>query len=449
MAVAGAPHFDAALLAALEAETPRELQILRLRLRFGLPQTLVIGQRFRVVLELVDEMGQPVDLDEARRRELEIHATSDPVSSSTSAAEVEIRPRDALTRSSAQQERKNCTWTFDAAFNCQSVVSTSSEGQGAPSARAAILFQLRKRLRGEEALATTFHVAFQRFCVHSVWIDATTLVLPLRTLQIHLTASEAGSSSPKRSNVCTRLFSIPSQTRHDATLIEIEENYGDTMGSHVWDASLLLSFALCVARSSHLRPSIGILELGAGCGLFGVVYAMLSEQHGDARWRSLVLTERAESLSLLDANLARNGVHSSRHEVVVTLPLVWGTPIEQELPPVDAVFACDVLYNWNAHEALLATVEALQAHTTPSEPPASVIIAHKHRGKATCPRLEAVLRGDGANSCGVACRWKNWCVTRAARLGAIDVLVLIRKPGDERTGNLGIQLDPVTNSPVI
>lgn len=509
--MAASGYFGDTKLAALAKQVPADLQILRLRLRFGLPPSLVLGQCFRIALELVDEMGQAVALRPPQREELSIRIVSELSDDSARSRDADVELTVHEVRASGnqtQQQRKSCTWTFDAVFTRRQQTMENMTGAlfqmtaardcsaDAPL-KTTLSIQLRRhstdtsnnssdttalvapeqqQVQEDKASAGTplsaFHSSFQRFCADSTWLDASTLVLALHSQPIELTRSRAdGIESPTpptssllaATNLCRRVFAVEalgsasssplSATTPEATppsikyrqLVEITENYGDTMGAHIWDASILLSYALCHASHDNV-PFSGMLELGAGCGLFAAVYAAF---HGvstlDSALRPphhVVLTERAESIRLLEANLAHNRIGVDPDALTVTVaPLVWG-----ESPPValtallgsvgiGAIFAADVLYSWSAHEALLASLEAFvtqqaqrRKETSGHSTPPVVTIAHKHRSRATSDELERVLEHSASRICASAktdaCAWTHWRVTRAARLGAVELLEL-------------------------
>ncbi|GAB9473196.1 Nicotinamide n-methyltransferase [Globisporangium polare] len=450
-------QFDPLRLARLEQQVPSCLQLLRLRLRFGLPRTLRIGQRFRVSLELVDEMGQSVANVPASDLEVKISYES---SSRASGPGVELNTRELFGTS-----RESCRWTFDAEFSLKAATSNQSQddadhgGNEAVNEPMDVAIMLQVDLKAR-ALAgkTEFHDVFQQFCCHSVWIDAQTLVLPVQTPSIRLLprssqSLEGTAQVPKPAvSLCSRVFSISCPLQAQRKAVTIQENYGDTMGSHIWDASILLAFALTTTSQFPLSGDRNhtMLELGAGCGLFAAVYAALCGEELEYARRTMVLTERRESLTLLEANMLLNSESLStvdkvqRAPVIRFLPLVWGDPIDKKSLPVggvDTIFAADVLYNWSAHEPLLRTIDAILQHKQQQAKAnaSSVVIAHKHRGSkaASSASLEQLIHDSCESSCepkSIAkcpssgeCQWTHWHVSRAARLGKVDILLLARK----------------------
>lgn len=488
-------QFDSAKLDSLEMQIPPSLQILRLRLRFGLPPTLRVGQSFRIALDLVDEMGQPAQLCPEMVKELfQITITHEVVpnggdcsSRGSEAFDLQVREIGV----SAETKKSCLKWHFDVQFRKLQQTAASNqmhddrlhgedkEAVATNNLAVCLRIRLTKASSDLDARRTAFQTSFQQFCLHSEWINDDTLILPIQSDSIQLLPAAASEEPQKAksncSSICQRIFSVPTTTPHSSgKMVTIQENYGDTMGSHIWDASILLSFTLVYAtRQSPISSSSRVclprhvmLELGAGCGLFAAVYSIRFCSDGasgnkdleapplSATGNTMLLTERAESLALLTSNLRRNCGHSLHLQRV--LPLVWGREdaIPHEFPRVHTIFASDVLYNWAVHEALLTTIEQIRQrsrNTTDAaacewgeeEGLSSVIIAHKHRGKATSAALENVLQGEcrdcgctesaakrdvtAGDGGGSSCQWENWSVTRVARLGKIDVLRLTHR----------------------
>lgn len=215
------------------------------------------------------------------------------------------------------------------------------------------------------------------------------------------------------------------------------------MGSHLWDASILLSFGLIHAGARSLAERTKMLELGAGCGLFACVFAaVFSDPEQEAA--SMLLTERSDSLPLLKANVEENVGKTVQYQLA---PLVWGEPLDSLYndeksvnASADLVFAADVLYNWAAHRELLSSMDAL------SSDQAMVVLAHKHRSKATSSVLEQVLTGQHQEHCTSnngsekACPWTDWQVTRLATLASVDLLRLTRKQTDSEDDTDAVSL---------
>ncbi|KAJ0401325.1 hypothetical protein P43SY_007894 [Pythium insidiosum] len=411
---------DLGLSAVLSGSARADQVVLgRLRLRFGSPRALTPERPFSLAVDLVDEMAQPLQVSSQLMPELcvaVIHAEEENDDdgggherSLDPTTELSLETLRCVLRPSAAQWRLDCV-----------LHRVQARQHDAVDRRLRLQVQLSapssSSLREDSAILQ----ALQQFCVASQWLPlrrgGDALVLPVVSDVIHVTDAPATSLSlplpPPTSSRCQRRFQVGPQ--HGC--LRIQEDYGLAMGAHVWDASIWLGVALRQAVGESARELPSMLELGAGSGLFGCVYRALGAR--PKRAPSVVLTERPDCVEVLQANLARNGVHA------VALPLMWGS---DELPValrggVDVVFAADVLYNWSVHELWLATLARL-AHQR-SGRAFRVLLAHKRRGGATSERLDAVLKHGVDAACGERCRWRHWDVRRVGAVSAIDVLQL-------------------------
>lgn len=427
--------FNKEQLAFLAMGIPADIQLLRLRPRFGLPTCVAVGQRFSIAVDVVDEMGQPVaisafggDTKSIRPRIRVVESDRDAVEPQTDEltnSQIVLRLVDCVTSSNSSSGAAR--WSFDAMIEHHATSQVIS-------AAIHLVVELQDRkssLDCTSSAESAFRQAASRFCARSVWLGHS-LMLPFQSEIIKITTPVSGMSSPSASTTttCRRFFRLPpakdTTTTTRARIVTVTENYGDTMGSHIWDASVFLSLALCHATDS-VPPSI-MVELGAGCGLFAAVFRAL---FGSTSW--LVLTERSESTALLTANLALNAAPvdppilvASLHWGVLSLPTAISDHVVQDTRDV-VLFAADVLYHWDAHSALLATLETLARQWTGSNVDNfQAILAHKHRGETTSRALERVVnRQDDLD---VALDpWNKWRVERIARLGRVDLLRLSLK----------------------
>jgi predicted nicotinamide N-methyase len=432
--------FDPDTLASLDSRMPSTLELWRLRLRFGLPTRVAPGELFRVAIDLVDEMGQPPPPSELGRLGRSIHP---PLIQLLQDEDGDLAGRVAL-RLMQVPSKALTKWVFEASIEFDEAMATAA------AVVACRLLIALNPVSDVFIAKSAFHQDFQGFCAHSVWLADNALVLPLQSdrIQVGLTPERLSCQHPA-TTTCRRLFSVPSPPGADASeqsrqMIAITENYGDAMGAHIWDASILLSFALVDAAPhlNTLREPTAMAELGAGCGLFACVFRALFATAASA----IVLTERAESARLLQSNVEQNeDACVCGGPLIQVVPLVWG---HFPLPPalatraastssrghgIGVVFAADVLYYWDTHVALLSTLAALSTRDAEFQ----VIIAHKHRGAATTRALEGVLarcgRHEGGNGATTdqdgheADAWNNWYVDRLARLGKVDLLRLTRR----------------------
>lgn len=120
-----------------------------------------------------------------------------------------------------------------------------------------------------------------------------------------------GKSIPKLLN-CYRCIACAGDT------LLIKEEYGITLGSHIYDSSIILLRymetnwnAVCSALHSttHGAQDACVLELGAGCGLVGIwLSAVLSKKAvtNHCRKVSVFLTDKKQQLPLLQHNININ-----------------------------------------------------------------------------------------------------------------------------------------------
>jgi hypothetical protein len=115
----------------------------------------------------------------------------------------------------------------------------------------------------------------------------------------------------------------------------------------IWDSAFVLSAFLCAPTCScHRSDATGIarpleglkiVELGAGCGLLGLVAASLGAR--------VTLTDRPCVMPLMEQNARHNGFEPDQ---VTVMPLQWGTDTDMDqvaaVGPCDLVVATDVCY---------------------------------------------------------------------------------------------------------
>ena len=129
-------------------------------------------------------------------------------------------------------------------------------------------------------------------------------------------------------------------------------------GAVVWDGAVLL------ARANALEPperKRDVLELGAGCGLAGLAWALTEDCN-------LTLTDRPHRLRALRENARRNGVEAT------VAALDWTRALEDaEHGSSDVVLAADCVYD----EALATRRKARRA--------AGLLFASSLETRATAP----------------------------------------------------------------
>ncbi|CAM9468607.1 unnamed protein product [Phaeothamnion confervicola] len=147
------------------------------------------------------------------------------------------------------------------------------------------------------------------------------------------------------------------------------------LGTTVWDASLILSKYMEVNPSLYgTRKLRGkrVLELGAGCGLAGLAFAL---QGAD-----VVMTDLPAVIPILEKNATMN-VGSLNTEVlgfkpsIKVQPYCWGDPVGElaDEPPWDFIVACDCVYVESLVAILVDSLERLAGKNT------TVIVASEKR----------------------------------------------------------------------
>lgn len=165
----------------------------------------------------------------------------------------------------------------------------------------------------------------------------------------------------------------------------IREDYGATLGSHIYDCAIVLlqflsTAAVAVDPEGNPRPGTAV-ELGSGCGLVGLwLSSLFSRVH---------LTDKACQLALLRENITLSG----RQDCCEASSLDWadasGTELRalqehirctQPSAPLGLVVASDVLYDKGAAAPLLTLIHALsQTNAGSCLAPPRIIIAQKIR----------------------------------------------------------------------
>lgn len=132
----------------------------------------------------------------------------------------------------------------------------------------------------------------------------------------------------------------------------------DLTGQIMWPVSVLLAHYLASDRGRSILKGRRVIELGAGCGLPGLVASLFCE--------SVVVTDGNEIvLGLLKtnaSNFASQQQPPKRLVNVIAQQLIWGKRSQLEpllQPPVDVIVAADVVQWPSVVEPLLQTVKAL------------------------------------------------------------------------------------------
>lgn len=177
--------------------------------------------------------------------------------------------------------------------------------------------------------------------------------------------------------------------------IVVKEDYGSTMGAHVYDSAVVLGDYL--SQHKDIIQDNVIIELGAGCGLVSLFALQLAAQ-------SVISTDLLCQLPLLQANVQREGVRC--------LEFCWGNQqhfqaLTKELPPQSnlVLLAADVLYD---AEAAVAFIHVVQAWMATSQGQTVCLVAQRLRDdrsedvrksqwESVCSDLKWTIRYQGFN----------------------------------------------------
>ena len=136
---------------------------------------------------------------------------------------------------------------------------------------------------------------------------------------------------------CYRSFEIT----HNDKLI-IKEEYGNTLGSHVYDCSIIL-YKYILQNHQQFIKSNKLIDLGAGCGIIGLLFAKLGI------CLNVFLTDQSNQLPLIQENIKLNNVENST-STIISYELDWDNNeqidsfINDNGQP-DYIIGSDVLYS--------------------------------------------------------------------------------------------------------
>jgi predicted nicotinamide N-methyase len=131
--------------------------------------------------------------------------------------------------------------------------------------------------------------------------------------------------------------------------IVIFEEFGSTLGSHVWDSAVVITKNLPkILKACEVPVEAVVLELGAGCSLVGIAMTVLRAA------RRVFVTDLSAQLPFMQRNIEINRCEG----VVVASVLDWSNTeqtlslMESISEDIDLIVAADVLYDLAAAEAL-------------------------------------------------------------------------------------------------
>lgn len=153
-----------------------------------------------------------------------------------------------------------------------------------------------------------------------------------------------------------RRAAMPQSKRFESP-VEVEFDHGikvlvtqgiDT-GSCLWDAALVLASFFCSFPSGFWHGK-RVCEIGAGCGVTGIVAAQLGAE--------VVLTELEEELKLLETNVSQNPINlssmgeSKKQGSTETKEFFWGSDPTHLGLPFDVIIAADCVYELQLFDQL-------------------------------------------------------------------------------------------------
>ena len=153
--------------------------------------------------------------------------------------------------------------------------------------------------------------------------------------------------------------------------IKIEQNLDaevsrrENTNYKLWHGSYLLASYLEHKGSENFSGK-KCLELGAGCGLVGMLSALLGAD--------VTVTDLPSAIHHTRHCLALNR-HLSNIANIIAAPYSWGTPANDDLfKDLDFIFGSDIVYDPDFNDKLLFTFKLLCA------PKTTVLLSYKERG---------------------------------------------------------------------
>lgn len=288
--------------------------------------------------------------------------------------------------------------------------------------------------------ATSVHVIAPRTAgFYSIYIECLSenrscFILPISSENFKVCEREEYNEKYQGKNVPKLLCCYRSFKYLDSKLL-IREEYGLTLGSHIYDSSIILlkymqdnlphiqSYFMNGWTSTVTRDiPVRILELGAGCGLVGIWLSTVLAKHkweidsrciGDDSTNHnnycvpcVYLTDKKSQLSLLQHNIQINSRHTAEYRQQVHIscaPLDWADAAEvgayrSNSGPPTLIVAGDVFYDREVASLFFDTVRTL------GEPGVTkVLVAQKLRaGRAGIP-VALISESEIRNTRGFEC----------------------------------------------
>lgn len=138
--------------------------------------------------------------------------------------------------------------------------------------------------------------------------------------------------------------------------IIIKEDYGATLGSFIFDSSIIMLDKLDLIIKDR-KEGFNVLELGSGCGLLGIALSKVTTG-------KVFMTDKECQLALLEENIRLNKCENNCFSRV----LEWDTSelffsiISEENISFDLIIAADVLYDKSMVNSLFNLLNKLRDH---------------------------------------------------------------------------------------
>nr|CAD2182101.1 unnamed protein product [Meloidogyne enterolobii] len=162
-------------------------------------------------------------------------------------------------------------------------------------------------------------------------------------------------------------FSSPSNEQINYLVIcqNIQNISKGTTGLCCWQASFALADFLFLSFSTNLLPYLSnakyILELGAGCGLVGILLANQFYLNKNKEIKLILSDSDNFVLELLNKNIKLNFGNEIIEDnlIIESKYLDWNNFIPNDLPPADVIVASDIIYDPELFPSLINLLKCL------------------------------------------------------------------------------------------
>lgn len=226
---------------------------------------------------------------------------------------------------------------------------------------------------------------------------------------------------------CYREFRCVNKT------VVVREEYGSTLGSHIYDSSIVLvryiennlAFLLTTAECEDNSSNRVVLELGAGCGMVGLYIAALLSRMDDkndtcARLSSstkleeivspsdeitVLITDRDQQKSIIEHNIGVNSHLRSPSTHITYVALDWASTVHLEhivsqlsSNAANLIVAGDVFYDREVAALFFKVIRSLGAHSIHLK----VLVAQKLRLNQEKAAVALIGEEEIRTDCGFA-----------------------------------------------